>query len=206
MAEPGRTAPTQTMSTRRMEALSDGVFSIAMTLLVLEIAIPPGSQDLLHDFLHHWPAYLAYVVSFATIGGVWLAHNVITEFLTQAVPTLIRLNLILLMFVAFLPFPTRLLAEYLENVNQERVAATIYGTTLFATNILVAVLWRYAASRQLIGTAGDDPDIKLFSRRLTPALGGYVVLIVVGLFFPLIAVFGYLLVAVNLLIPIRRHR
>jgi uncharacterized membrane protein len=197
----------RTISTRRMEALSDGVFAIAITLLVLEIAIPPGSHDLMRDFLHQWPSYLAYVVSFATIGGVWLAHNVITEFVTQAVATLIRLNLILLMVVAFLPFPTRLVAEYVGEENQERVAVTIYGLTLFAASVLVAVLWRYAASKQLVGTAVDEAEIRLLSRRLTPGLGAYVVLIVVGLFFPVAAVFGYFLIALNLLIPIRRrHR
>ena len=99
--------------TTRMEAFSDGVFAIAITLLVLELAVPSGSDvDLLGAVLDQWPSYLAYLVSFSTIGAVWLAHTVITEFLERATPVLIRMNLLLLMLVSFLPFPTRLLGEY----------------------------------------------------------------------------------------------
>src|SRR4249919_922907 len=114
--------------TNRMEAFSDGVFAIAITLLVLEIAVPAGSgRNLLGAVLHEWPSYLAYLVSFSTIGAVWLGHVVITEYLERATPLLIRLNLLLLMVVSFLPFPTKLLAEYIREDRPERVAATIYG-------------------------------------------------------------------------------
>jgi uncharacterized membrane protein len=88
-----------------MEAFSDGVFAIAITLLVLELAVPSGSEDdLLDAVLNQWPSYLAYLVSFASIGAVWLEHTVITEFLDHATSVLIRLNLLLLMVVSFLPF------------------------------------------------------------------------------------------------------
>jgi len=189
-----------------MEALSDGVFAIAITLLVLEISVPPGSgDDLLRAFLNQWPSYLAYVVSFATIGGVWLGHNVITESLHQADARLIRLNLLLLMVVSFLPFPTRLLAEYIRESGPERVAATVYGLTLLAAAGLVSALWRYALRQGLIHPDADDADVRMLTRRLAPGLAGYVVLIVVGLFLPMVAVFGYLAIAVNLLIPVRRR-
>jgi uncharacterized membrane protein len=93
-----------------MEAFSDGVFAIAITLLVLEIGVPSGAgDDLLRALTDEWPSYLAYLVSFSTIGAVWFAHTVITEYLGRANSTLIRLNLLLLMVVSFLPFPTRLL-------------------------------------------------------------------------------------------------
>lgn len=109
------TAPARTpgLGTARMEAFSDGVFAIAITLLVLEIAVPAGSgDDLPRALLDQWPSYLAYLVSFSTIGAVWLAHTVITEHLDRANSMLIRLNLLLLMVASFLPFPTRLMAEY----------------------------------------------------------------------------------------------
>jgi uncharacterized membrane protein len=100
------------LRTTRMEAFSDGVFAIAITLLVLEIAVPSGSEgDLLGAVVGQWPTYLAYLVSFSTIGAVWLEHTVITEYLDHATSVLIRLNLLLLMVVSFLPFPTRLLGE-----------------------------------------------------------------------------------------------
>jgi uncharacterized membrane protein len=117
--------------TNRMEAFSDGVFAIAITLLVLEIAVPPGSEsNLLGPLLHEWPSYLAYLVSFSTVGAIWLGHSVITEFLDRATPVFIRLNLVLLMVVSFLPFPTKFLADYIGADRPERVAATIYGLNL----------------------------------------------------------------------------
>ena len=109
----------------RMEAFSDGVFAIAITLLVLELSIPPGSEEhFLRAVLDQWPSYLAYVVSFATIGAIWLGHNSITHYLHSANTTFLRLNLALLLVVSFLPFPTRLLAENLGSRASERVAAT----------------------------------------------------------------------------------
>ena len=80
----------------RMEAFSDGVFAIAITLLVLELSIPPGSEEhFLRAVLDQWPSYLAYVVSFATIGAIWLGHNSITHYLHSANTTFLRLNLAL---------------------------------------------------------------------------------------------------------------
>jgi uncharacterized membrane protein len=121
-----------------MEAFSDGVFAIAITLLVLELAIPSGSErNLLGAVVSQWPAYLAYLVSFSTIGAVWLEHTVITEYLDRATSVFIRLNLLLLlMVVSFLPFPTRLLGEHIGEDEPERVAVTIYGL-----NLLLAQRW-----------------------------------------------------------------
>ena len=98
--------------TARLEAFSDGVFAIAITLLILEVALrPPGSP--LEQVLHVWPSYLAYVVSFLTIGAAWLGHNEMTDGLERTDPILLRINLLLLLVVVFLPFPTRLVAESL---------------------------------------------------------------------------------------------
>jgi uncharacterized membrane protein len=131
--------------TTRMEAFSDGVFAIVITLLVLELGVPSGSEDdLLDAVVDQWPTYLAYLVSFATIGAVWLEHTVITEYLDRATSVLIRLNLLLLMVVSFLPFPTRLLGEHIGEAEPERVAVTIYGINLFLASALVSLLWRYA--------------------------------------------------------------
>ena len=106
----------------RMEAFSDGVFSIAATLLVLDLAVhPPGTP--LQRVLHEWPGYLAYVVSFLTIGAAWLAHTALTDRLARSDPVIMELNLLVLLVVAFLPFPTRLVADALhEGTDAERVA------------------------------------------------------------------------------------
>ena len=87
-----------------MEAFSDGVFSIAATLLVLEIAVhPPGTA--LEQLGREWPAYLGYLISFLTIGAAWIAHDAMTDRLTRADSLLLRINLLLLLVVAFLTFP-----------------------------------------------------------------------------------------------------
>jgi uncharacterized membrane protein len=207
---PAKPARPAGLRTNRMEAFSDGVFAIAVTLLVLDLSVPAGSGDhLLRAFAEQWPSYLAYVVSFATIGGVWVAHSVITEYLERADAVLVRLNLLLLLVVSFLPFPTRLLAEYIRENRPERVAATIYGITLLLASTMVSVLWRYAVRRRLVHPDSADVELQMITKRLTPGLAGYVALIIVGLFLPLVAVFGYLAIALNILTPfglIRRRQ
>jgi uncharacterized membrane protein len=186
---------------------SDGVFSIAITLLVLEIGVPSGSEsDLLRALIAEWPSYMAYLVSFATIGAVWFSHTVITEYLDHANSTFVRLNLLLLLAVSFLPFPTRLVAEYTREVKAERVAVTVLGINLLLTLILVSIVWRYAVHEQLVRPDLADEDVKTLTKRLTPTLGVYVVLIIVGLFLPLLAVLGYLALALFILIPLRARR
>lgn len=193
-----------------MEAFSDGVFAIAITLLVLDIGVPEGSgRDLLGAVGAQWPSYLAYLVSFSTIGAVWLVHSVITEYLDRVTPALIRVNLLLLMVVSVLPFPTRLLADYIGDLDARRVAATIYGFNLLVVAVVVSLLWRYALSQRLIRSDMADASVKLITKRLTPGLAGYLVLIATGMFLPLVAVFGYLAIAVYFIVPfgaLRRTR
>ena len=106
MNDPDQEQSPQRSQPTRVEAISDGVFAIAITLLVIEIKINPSEfSHLEHALVHEWPGYLAYVTSFLTIGGVWIAHrNLFTR--VQAVDQMILvINLVLLMAVAFLPFP-----------------------------------------------------------------------------------------------------
>ena len=192
------------LRTGRMEAFSDGVFAIAITLLVLEIGVPEGSgDDLWGALLDQWPSYLAYLVSFATIGAVWFAHTVITEALSGATSVLIRVNLLLLLVVAFLPFPTVLLSEYVGEPDAERIAVTVYGLNLLLASVLVSTLWRYANRAGLVREDLTDGEVRALSSRLTPSLVSYAVVIVLGIFLPVVAVLGYLLIAIYLLLPLR---
>ena len=185
-----------------MEAFSDGVFAIAITLLVLEIGIPEGSEgDLWGAIVHEWPSYLAYLVSFGTIGVVWLEHTVVTEYLDHATSALVRLNLLLLLVVSILPFTTGLLAEYVGEESSARVAVTVYGVNLFVVSVTVSLLWRYVVREGLVRPDAEESDVRMLTRRLTPGLAGYVAVIVAGLFLPVVAVFGYLAIAVYFLIP-----
>ena len=191
--------------TGRLEAFSDGVFAIAVTLLVLDIAVSANAgHHLLRSIIDLWPAYLAYVVSFSTIGAAWLAHNAITEYLEHTDTAFVRLNLVLLLLVSFLPFPTRLVADFIREDRAERVAVTFYGIVLLLSSTMLLVLWRYAVRARLVQPDTADEEIELLTQRLTPGLSAYLVLIVSGLFFPLVAVIGYLGIALYYIIPFRR--
>jgi uncharacterized membrane protein len=191
--------------TGRLEAFSDGVFAIAITLLILDIGVSgTAGHDLGAAIRALWPSYLAYVASFSTIGAAWLGHNAITEYLERADAAFVRLNLLLLLIVSFLPFPTRLVAEYIHTDNAERVAVTFYGIVLVLATTMLLVLWRYAVRAKLVRPDLADEEVELLTQRLTPGLGGYVVLIVTGLFVPVIAVIGYLGIALYYIIPFRR--
>jgi uncharacterized membrane protein len=165
-------------------------------------------QHLLHALGEEWPGYLGYVVSFATIGALWLGHSAITDYLDRADTTLLRLNLLLLLFVSFLPFPTRLLSDYVTKGEAEKVASTFYGLTLLVAAALLSLLWRYALHARLIRPDVQDEEITLLTQRLSPGLAGYGLFIVTGLFAPFVAVIGYLVIAVFFLlpVPIRRRR
>jgi len=186
----------------RLEGFSDGIFAFAITLLVLDIALPIRSPDLLRSLAAEWPGYLAYFVSFSTIGAVWLSHTVITEYLDHADQVLLRLNLLLLLVVSFLPFPTRLLAAYHGQARPERVAVTVYGVNLLLSSLLVSVLWHYSTREGLIRPDAADDDVRFLTKRLNPAIAGYLALIALGLFLPFVAVTGYLLLAFYFILPI----
>jgi uncharacterized membrane protein len=195
--------------TQRFEALSDGVFAIAITLLVLDLAVPVdahSARHLLNAVADEWPGYLGYLVSFSTIGAIWLGHNALTDYLDHADRTLLRLNLLLLLFVSFLPFPTRLLAEYVTTGRAERVASTFYGLILLICAGLLSALWRYAWHARLVRPDIHDEELSLLRSRLTPGLAAYVVVILLGLLVPVVALVGYLLIALYFVFPVRLPR
>jgi uncharacterized membrane protein len=195
---PGR----RMLSKGRMEGFSDGVFGFAITLLVLDIALhPPGTP--LQQVLHAWPAYLAYVVSFLTIGGTWLLHTGLTDQLARADSLFLRLNLLLLLVVVFLPFPTGLVAEYLHNENGEKVYVTMYGLTLLAIRFLGSALDAYARREHLYAPRQDDEEVHTDRRKLLPVVIGYVIAILIGLVLPVLAVALYFGIAVYLVVPFR---
>jgi uncharacterized membrane protein len=116
------------VSPNRLEAFSDGVFAIAITLLVLDIHVPePGSGRLGHELLAQWPSYAAYVISFMTIGIIWINHHATFSRLRSVDHSILIWNLLLLLSVGILPFTTSLMAEYLKESSGESLAAAIYG-------------------------------------------------------------------------------
>ena len=185
-------------STTRLEAFSDGVFAIAITLLVLEIGVPESAFDnLWRGILDQWPSYLAYATSFITIGGIWLAHHGLFRRLAAADARVMRINLLVLMAVAFLPFPTKLMAEAIRDSDAERAAVIFYGATLLVISILMWALWATVArDRSLVHPDVPDEEVAGILRAATPSMGFYAGVIVLAIVAPQIAAFGYLAVAV----------
>ncbi|UXY33147.1 TMEM175 family protein [Streptomyces sp. HUAS TT20] len=134
--------------TGRVEAFSDGVFAIAITLLVLEIHVPSEHGHKLTEALtHQWPSYVAYVVSFLVIGVMWVNHHALFGHLAKVDRTLVFLNLLLLMVVAVLPWPTALLAEHLRDTDDARVAGVIYSGVMVMHAVCYGAIWWYVTHR-----------------------------------------------------------
>jgi uncharacterized membrane protein len=142
-------------------------------------------------------------VSFATVGAIWLAHTAVTEYLHHTDKWLLRINLFLLLVVSFLPFPTRLLAESIGHEDAGKVATTVYGLTLLAAAAVLSAMWRYALRQGLVRPDAADEEVVVLTRKLTPGLAGYLSMVILGLFLPVVAVLGYLVIAVFYLVPIR---
>ena len=156
-------------STGRTEAFSDGVFAIAITLLVLEIRVPESAfEHLWSGIADQWPSYLAYVTSFLTIGGIWMVHHGIFRRLQYMNRELMLINLLLLMAVAFLPFPTKLMAEAIHDRGAARAAAVFYGAALLAISLLVRLMWASAVRDRRVLTP-DMSEKKQCDRSLDNA-------------------------------------
>jgi uncharacterized membrane protein len=184
--------------TGRLEAFSDGVFAIAITLLVLEISVPESDfDDLWKGIADQWPSYLGYATSFLTVGGLWLIHHGIFRRLASADVMVMRLNLLLLMLVSFLPFPTKLVAEAIDLTSAERAAVIFYGLVLLAISVVISALWRYVADhRHLLKPDVSDEDVAAITLLTAPSMGFYLVVVLFALVAPEIAAFGYLAIAV----------
>jgi uncharacterized membrane protein len=185
-------------NTGRTEAFSDGVFAIAATLLVFDLNLPEHAfGDIWGGFAHEWPSYLAFVTSFITIGAVWLAHHGIFVRLRYVDQRTMRLNLLLLLVVCFLPFPTRVAGEAIRNTSAERGAVIVYGATLLATVGLIAALWTgIARHRELLRPEVSEAEVARITSGVLSNCGFYLGAIVLALFVPRVAFFLYLVIAV----------
>ena len=156
--------------TGRLEAFSDGVFAVAITLLVLNIKIPPDNflddSKLWPALAGQWPVLLAFVTSFSTIGIMWINHHRLFTHIRHTDTGLLLFNLLLLLVIVFIPFPTALLAQQYSVDPKQHQAAVIYS----ATNIIMAcffnLLWRYASyHNRLLGKNVDPQSVAAISRQ-----------------------------------------
>jgi len=134
------------VSKNRLEAFSDGVFAIAITLLVLTIGEPSDYHHLGHELVDRWPALAAYAVSFVVIGIMWLNHHSIFSYFARIDRGLFYLNLVLLLTVVFIPYPTGIFGEALRRGDGARTAAVAYSLTMAVNSYAWAALWLYAST------------------------------------------------------------
>jgi uncharacterized membrane protein len=156
------------METSRVEAFSDGVFAIAITLLILAVGIEHAPQgDLSEKLLDLWPAYLAYAFSFLSIGIMWINHHSLFRHFARVDRILLLLNILLLMMIAFVPFPTLIVAEFARSETNGRAAALLYGITMTTTAVFFLALWMYG-SRRLPRPDADRREVSGITRSYLP--------------------------------------
>jgi uncharacterized membrane protein len=169
--------------TGRIEAFSDGVFAIAITLLVIEIGVPHVEGEgttLFGKLVEQWPSYLAYVISFLQIGVIWANHHNRFRFVARSDHVLLFLNILFLMCVAFIPFPTALLADYLQGA-ERATAGVVYAGTLAVTAILFTILWLYAAMNYRLVDRNLDPFLlRAMTRRYVAGTVAYLITVLIA--------------------------
>jgi uncharacterized membrane protein len=148
------------MSTSRLETFADGVFAIAATLLILNVdaQVSGDLPGLGSQLLHIWPSYLAYAVSFVTIGIMWVNHHTVMSQIDRTDRRFLVATVGLLLCIAFVPFPTRLVAEHIRGEGA-RDAALAFGFTMVATAIMYNVTWFYASRGKRLLRADADPAV-----------------------------------------------
>src|ERR1700704_3119658 len=165
---------TVAMRTSRLEAFSDGVFAIAATLLVLELRVPPDTTDLSGALLRLWPAYAAYLVSFLTIGIIWVNHHTLLEHCKRVDRRFLYLNLMLLVAVGIVPFPTALVGQYILSEHGATTALVVYGLGALLIAVAFSGMFFYAThDHRLVGDAATAHRIREEGRLFPIGLVAY---------------------------------
>src|SRR5438067_6843045 len=172
--------------TTRLETFSDGVFAIAATLLVLEISVDTThGRDLGGELLKIWPAYLAYVTTFLIIGIIWINHHHCVSLMGRVDRPFLFVNLLLLLTVSFMPFPTKLVAQYLQKPD-ERDAVIAYAVTMTVMAVIYNIWWRYArGNRRLISDHVSDKALEAVDSAFNPGAPLYGITVAVAFLSPL---------------------
>jgi len=194
----------------RFNAFTDGVFAIAITLLVLELTVPAGEGRLLPALAEQWHEFLGYVISFVFIGGIWISHAGMTKLMRQADGVSYGIDLLMLLFVAMLPFSTSLMVTHLSGPDV-KPAVVIYGINVLLASLTLSLLMFYIASeRSLIVDEVADATLEAKVRQRWIVIALNVVAIAIALVLPLAAVGLYLITTILALalplVHLRRHR
>lgn len=156
-----------TTETARLETFADGVMAIAITLLILEVSVPEveSGESLATALVRQWPSYAAYVVSFLTIGIIWVNHHHLFTVVNRTDNTFLVLNVVFLMTIAALPWPTALVAAHILEEGARTTATVVYGLIMTSIAIMFNVVWRYAAhEKRLLADGVDEGALRKVSR------------------------------------------
>jgi uncharacterized membrane protein len=194
------------VSKNRLEAFSDGVLAVAITLLVLDIKVPPtdSSHSLGHNLVQNWPNYAAYVTSFITIGIIWINHHAMINRLRQTDHTILALNLLLLLSIGVLPFATALMAEYLKQSQGEHLAAAIYAGSFLVMSLFFLTLNRHIlfAKRHLLGPTLSEDQRRSIIRRSFVGLIPYAVATALAALSPYVTLAICFVIAIYYALPL----
>jgi TMEM175 potassium channel family protein len=185
------------LNTSRIETFADGVFAIAATLLILNVdaQISEDVHDLGTELLHIWPSYLAYAVSFVTIGIMWINHHTVMSQIDRTDRRFLVATVGLLLCIAFVPFPTRLVAEHIRG-DGARDAALAYGFTMVATAIMFSITWFYASrGKRLLRPDADPAIVTGISRSYLPGPGIYLAATLIAFASPTTSVVLFMAIA-----------
>ncbi len=184
----------------RLDAFADGVYAIAITLLVLELPVPTESADLLGALYEEWPNFLGYLISFSFIGSAWIAHAGLTQLMRRGDGLSFRLNLLLLLFVSLLPFSTQLAAAYVGQAGSE-TAVLIFGLNLFAASLMLSLVMRYTGRQPDLLVSGlAEGEVRAMERKRRVAVAVVAVGVLVSLVQPVVAMALYVAQSVLLLV------
>ena len=186
--------------TTRLETFADGVFAIAATLLVLNIELPAGGGSLGQGLAHLWPAYIAYAVSFLTIGIMWVNHHAILHLVAQTDRAFLFVNVLFLLVVAFLPFPTRVLADHLRS-GDARAAALLYGVASLLMATGFNAVWQYVLRGGLLAADADPLVVSGISRSFRPGIPLYLGATLLAFASPWASAAMYALLALFYVVP-----
>jgi uncharacterized membrane protein len=184
----------------RFNAFSDAVLAIVVTLLVLELPVPPPSALLPQALVEAWPDFMGYFISFAFVAGIWLSHAGLTKNMKRGDALSFRLNLVMLLFVSLLPFTTQVMVTHMTGPDA-RAAVAVYGVNLLVASAMITALMSYAARDRhlLVDDVADDKLTRAYRQRRAYLIVSAVA-IFVGLVAPIIAVGIYTIMAAMFII------
>jgi TMEM175 potassium channel family protein len=189
--------------TGRLETFADGVMAIAITLLILEVSVPrvPG-RSLPGALAHQWPSYVGFVVSFLTIGIIWVNHHHMFKLIARTTHAFLMLNVVFLMMICIIPWPTALVADFARDPDGRSVAAAVYGGVMTGVAIMFNVVWRYAAADHRLLVPGiDDESLAKMKRNYLVGPIVYGAATIIAFIEPYVSLGIYAALAVYWLLP-----